>query len=101
MTGAYVVALYAIPDVLVFFFGQDFAEFRSIIIPIGLGQLLAAPAFGFTLYLKAAQRGRTLLWLGTLNAVVYLVLTVAPGSAFGLSGAAGAPSASAPLAWRP
>jgi O-antigen/teichoic acid export membrane protein len=88
VTGAYVVALYAVPDVLVFLFGQEFAAFRSIMIPIGVGQLLAAPAFGLTLFLKATQRGRTLLWLGTLNVVVYLVLTVVLGLAFGLSGAA-------------
>jgi len=88
VTAIYVIALYAVPDVLTFLFGQQFGEFRSIIVPIGLGQLLVAPAFGFTLYLKAAQRGRTLLWLGTLNAVVYLVLSVTLGAAFGLDGAA-------------
>ena len=57
VTGVYVIALYAVPDVLAFLFGQEFAEFRSIMIPIGIGQLLAAPAFGLTLFLKAAQRG--------------------------------------------
>ena len=88
VTTAYVVAVYAVPDVLSFFFGEEFAEFRSIIIPIGLWQILAAPAFGLTLFLKAEQRGRTLLWLTTFYAVVYLVLTVALGSAFGLTGAA-------------
>jgi len=88
VTTVYVVAVYAVPNVLAFFFGQDFAEFRAIIIPIGLWQILAAPAFGLTLFLKAEQRGRTLLWLGTFYAVVYLVLTVALGSAFGLTGAA-------------
>jgi O-antigen/teichoic acid export membrane protein len=87
-TIGYVGVLYAFPNVLVVFFGHEFAGFQSIVLPIGLGQILLAPAFGLTLFLKAEQRGRTLLWLGTLNAIVYLVLTVALGSAFGLSGAA-------------
>ena len=88
VTAVYVVAIYAVPDVLAFFFGQEFSEFREIIIPIGLWQIMVAPSFGLTLFLKAEQRGRTLLWLGTFYAVVYLVLTVALGSAFGLTGAA-------------
>ena len=88
VTALYVVALYVIPDVLGFLFGPGFVEFRDIMIPIGLGQILLAPSFGLTLFLKAAQRGRTLLWLGTLNAVVYLVLTITLGAVFGITGAA-------------
>ncbi|MGB7588854.1 MAG: hypothetical protein WBM00_09115, partial [Solirubrobacterales bacterium] len=88
VTCVYVIVVYAIPDVLVFFFGQSFADFRAIMIPIGLAQVLAAPAFGLMLFLKAEQRGATLFLLGTLNAVVYLVLTVTLGSAFGITGAA-------------
>jgi O-antigen/teichoic acid export membrane protein len=88
LTAAYVASLYALPGALGVFFGEGFSEFRDIIVPIGLGQVLAAPAYGLTLYLKAQQRGARLLWLGTLNAVVYLVLTVALASAFGLEGAA-------------
>jgi O-antigen/teichoic acid export membrane protein len=88
VTGVYVAAFWAIPGVLAFFFGQDFTDFQTLIVPIGLAQVLAAPAFGLTLYLKAKQRGATLLWLGTLNALVYLVLTVALGSVSGVSGAA-------------
>ena len=88
ITAVYVVTLYALPSALGTFFGGDFDAFHDIMIPIGLGQVLAAPAYGLTLFLKAQQRGRTLLWLGTLNAVVYLALTVALASAFGLTGAA-------------
>jgi hypothetical protein len=84
----YVLCLYAVPSALGIFFGHGFNDFRTIIVPIGLGQVLAAPAYGLTLFLKAQQRGGTLLWLGTLNAVVYLVSTVALAAAFGLSGAA-------------
>ncbi len=88
VTCVYVLVLCAIPGVLVFFFGRGFADFREIMIPIGLAQVLAAPAFGLMLFLKAEQRGATLLWFATLNALVYLVLTVTLGSAFGIDGAA-------------
>ena len=88
ITAAYVGTLYAFSDLLVLFFGPDFAVFQDLIVPIGLAQILAAPAFGLMLFLKAEQRGRTLLWIATLNAVVYLVLTVVLASAYGVMGAA-------------
>jgi O-antigen/teichoic acid export membrane protein len=88
VTGAYLVILYSFPGVLAFLFGQGFVGFRSIIVPIGVGQLLMAPTFGLTLFLKAQQRGRTLLWLVTTNAFLRLTFTVALGSLFALEGAA-------------
>jgi hypothetical protein len=80
--------MYAIPNLLAAVFGDDFADFHSIIVPVGVGQLVAAPAFGLTLFLKARQRGPALLLLGTLNAVLYLVFAVGLGTAFGLNGTA-------------
>ncbi len=76
MTGVYVVFLYSFPGVLMFFFGKDFVSFRSIIVPIGMAQLLMAPTFGLTLFLKAQERGRTLLWLVTTTAFLRLTFTV-------------------------
>jgi hypothetical protein len=73
---------------LTFLFGSKFTEFRSIVVPIGVGQILAAPASGLILFLKAGQRGRALLWLNTLNAVLFLVSGIVFGSLFGLKGAA-------------
>jgi O-antigen/teichoic acid export membrane protein len=87
-TSAYVVLLYALPGVLSLFFGQGFLRFRSIIVPIGIGQILAAPAFGLNLFLMAEQRGRILLFLATLNAALYLTFAVGLGSVYGLGGAA-------------
>jgi O-antigen/teichoic acid export membrane protein len=88
VTAAYVSALYVLPSTLEVFFGHRFSEFRDIIVPIGLGQVLSAPAYGLTLFLKAGQRGSALFVLGTVSAVSYLILTVALGAAYGLAGAA-------------
>ena len=88
VTAVYVGILYFVPAILPFLFGDDFSRFESIIAPVGLWQVLAAPTFGLLLFLKAAQRGRTLLWLGTVNALLYMGLTVALGAAYGVSGAA-------------
>jgi O-antigen/teichoic acid export membrane protein len=87
-TLAYVALIYQVPGALSFFFGEDFLQFRSIIIPIGVGQLIAAPAFGLSLFLMAAQRGRALFTVNTLNAASYLIFAVVLGVAFGLEGAA-------------
>ena len=88
VTAAYLVILYAFPGVLGIVFGHEFDDFQSIVVPIGIGQLLLAPSLGLTLFLKAQQRGRTLVWLVTLNAVLLLAFSVVLGSYFGLEGAA-------------
>jgi O-antigen/teichoic acid export membrane protein len=95
VTAAYLVTLYVSPNVLALVFGREFDEFQSIIVPIGIGQLLIAPALGLTLFLKAQRRGRTLLWLTTLNAVLLLVLSVIFGWYRGVAGAAWATVATA------
>src|SRR4029434_4008768 len=93
ITAAYVCILYAVPSILELFFGEQVQEFRDIIVPIRLRQVLSAPAYGLTLFLKADQRGSTVFVLGTISAVTYLVLTVGLGAAYGLSGAAWAATA--------
>jgi O-antigen/teichoic acid export membrane protein len=97
VTAAYLVTLYLAPNTLGLVFGQEFDEFESIIVPIGIGQLLIAPALGLTLFLKAQRSGRTLVWLATLNAVLLLVLSVIFGWYFGLEGAAWATVAAAAI----
>lgn len=87
-TCAYVAVMYSFPGLLGFFFGSDFLAFRSILIPIGVGQIVAAPAFGLTLYLLAEQHGRAILFLSILTVTVYFALAVAFALNWGLSGAA-------------
>ena len=96
-TLAYVVLIYQLPGALSLFFGREFLHFRSIIIPIGVGQVIAAPAFGLTLFLMAEQRGAGLLLVNTLNAGLYLAFAVVFGSAYGLHGAAWAYAASSAI----
>ena len=88
ITFAYVTLIYVFPAVLSFFFGQDFLQFRSLIVPIGVGQLIAAPSFGLMLFLMAERRGAALLVVNTLSAVLYFVFAVGLGSRVGLYGAA-------------
>jgi O-antigen/teichoic acid export membrane protein len=88
VTGAYLGVVYALPDVLSFVFGDEFGEFQSIMVPIGIAQLLMAPASALMLLLIGQQRGRTLLWVGTLNACLLTGCSVLLASIFGLTGAA-------------
>jgi O-antigen/teichoic acid export membrane protein len=89
--------LVAFPGLLSLLFGDQFLTFTSIIIPFGVGQVLAAPVFALMLYLKAERRGRTIFWLGTLSALLYLAFSTILGSLFGLKGAAWAGAAAAAL----
>lgn len=87
-TAAYLGIVYTVPNLLSFVFGDGFAEFRSIMVPIGVAQLLMAPVSALTLLLIAQQRGRTLLWVGTLNAFLLMACSIAFAYGFGLTGAA-------------
>ena len=88
LTAVYVFIVYWFPDTLSIVFGSPFADFRSIIIPVGLGQILAAPAMAFLLFLKAVRAGRALLGLSTLQALLYLALSIALAISGGVDGAA-------------
>lgn len=81
-----VVAYYS--GLLSLVFGSDFASFGSIVVPIGLSQLIAAPASGIILYLTAAQRGRAVTAASTLNAALLLAFSFVLARLFGTNGAA-------------
>ncbi len=57
-------------------------------VPIGIAQLLAAPAARLTLFLMAQQRARTLVWVSTMNVVLFMGFSIAFGWFFGLTRAA-------------
>lgn len=88
VTLVYLVVVYTFPGLLPFLFGRGFARFRSIMVPVGIAQLLAAPGSCLALYLMARQRGRTLTWVGTLNVFLALALSIVFAASFGLKGAA-------------
>jgi O-antigen/teichoic acid export membrane protein len=100
LTGIYVGVLSTFPGLLTFFFGNEFTEFGSIVAPIGVGQILMAPTFALTLFLKAQQRGRVLFWSVSFYVVLNVIIAVSLASLFGLNGAAwaGAVAASVYLA---
>lgn len=88
VAGAYFLVLHFLPGVLAFVFGSQFSEFSSIIVPIGVAQILAAPTIALMLFLKAAQRVGALLALGVLPILLYMVFAVGLGIRFGLHGVA-------------
>jgi O-antigen/teichoic acid export membrane protein len=88
LTAIYVAVLASFPDLLGIFFGHEFTAFRSIVIPIGIGQILTAPTFALTLFLKAQQRGRALFWYLSFSVLLNVILAVTFASFFGLTGAA-------------
>lgn len=97
VTAVYVGLLYEFPDILGFAFGGAFRAFQGIILPIGVGQLLAAPRVGLTLFLTAHRRGRALSGVGAINALLLMALSIVLGSTFGLRGAAWAGAVSSAL----
>lgn len=96
-TAVYVVILYSLPNLLSFVFGPEFGEFRSIMVPIAVAQLLGAPGVGLTLLLIAQQRGRTLVWVSALTAFSGTAISIALALSFGLEGAAWAGAVSATI----
>jgi O-antigen/teichoic acid export membrane protein len=69
-------------------FGSSFATFSGLILPIGLGQILAAATLGFTLLLTAEQRGEQLLVVGIVAAAGSLGPPILLGLSHGVEGAA-------------
>ena len=75
-------------EVLTIVFGAAFAGFGGLVVPISVMQLLYAGAIGFSLLLKAQQRGRALVGSRILSSVISLLLLLYLGSRYGLMGAA-------------
>ena len=88
VTAAYLVLVYVFPGILSLVFGPEFDAFESIMVPIGVAQLLAAPAAGLALFLMAQQRGRTWVWVSAVSVVSAMGFSIAFGWLFGLTGAA-------------
>jgi O-antigen/teichoic acid export membrane protein len=97
-TVAYIVLIYELPGALSLFFGKEFMEYHAIFVPIGVGQVIAAPAFGLSLFLMAERRGASLLLVTSLGAGLQLAFAAGFGAAFGLEGAAWSYAASAAVA---
>jgi O-antigen/teichoic acid export membrane protein len=69
-------------------FGPSFTSFGSLILPVGVGQILIAGTMGFALLLKAQARGKALLGARVVGAMSGLILVVALAVTHGVTGAA-------------
>jgi len=88
LTMLYVIVFTLSPGLLTVVFGEQFTRFHTIVLPIGLSQIVAATATGFPLLLKAQSRGRALLFAQLVGLVATLAILPALASTRGLTGVA-------------
>jgi O-antigen/teichoic acid export membrane protein len=69
-------------------FGEQFDQFQSLIIPIGLTQAVLAVALGPTLVLKSHGRGGTLFLSRAVAVALTLVLSLSLAASYGITAAA-------------
>jgi O-antigen/teichoic acid export membrane protein len=69
-------------------FGDSFAGFGALVLPIGIAQLVFAGGSGFWLLAKAASRGRALVLARAVGSSTALVAAATLASVHGLTGAA-------------
>jgi O-antigen/teichoic acid export membrane protein len=87
-TGTYLAVVYAYPRLLPLVFGFEFAGFRDIMLPIGLGQLLTAPGAALMLLLIAQRRGQLAGAVAALGALLLMSFSVTLALLYDLQGAA-------------
>lgn len=89
LTVLYFAVMFVIGEaLLVLLYGGDFRQFSSLVVPIGMWQIVAASALGFTLLLNSTRRGHALLICGIVNSCAQLVLITVLAWTNGLTGAA-------------
>jgi O-antigen/teichoic acid export membrane protein len=69
-------------------FGQSFASFSDLIVPVGFGQVFIAATIGLNLQLKAQERGVDLLVCSAVSSVSSVGLSLGLAVKYGVSGAA-------------
>jgi O-antigen/teichoic acid export membrane protein len=84
-------------DVLGWVFGSEFSDYDFLVWPMGLWQMAAAVAIGFSILLQAEQRGKALTAAGVLGSIAGLVLVSLFAVHFGVRGAAWGLTAAATL----
>jgi hypothetical protein len=96
LTGVY-LALMALAGtrLLTALFGSAFEAYGNLVLPICVWQVLAAAGLGFSILLRAEQRGRTLFAIGTTAIVAQILASSLLAVAAGVEGAAWGLSAGA------
>jgi O-antigen/teichoic acid export membrane protein len=69
-------------------FGDSFAGFAHLVLPIGIAQLIFAGGSGFWLLAKAASRGRAIVLARAVGSSTSLVAAATLAGVYGLTGAA-------------
>jgi Na+-driven multidrug efflux pump len=69
-------------------FGQSFAPFSDLIVPVGFGQVFIASTIGLNLQLKAQGRGADLLVCSAVSSISSVGLSLGLAIKYGVSGAA-------------
>jgi O-antigen/teichoic acid export membrane protein len=86
---SYLVVLSLFPSSLLSgVFGASFKAFRSLIIPVGVGQLIMAAQTGFYLFLKVQGRGRELLRARIVSSLCFFTFGAILAAGYGLTAAA-------------
>ena len=89
LTALYTVALAAGGGAaLTFLFGDRFTQFTTLIVPVAVGQLLAAAGIGYIILLKASTSGRALVMAHVISTAGTLVVTPILAVRYGVTGAA-------------
>ena len=95
----FIVLVAAGGHVLSIMFGHAFVPFRSLIVPVGLGQVTGAAALGYYILLKAAGRGRAVFLARVVAAVATFPLIGILAAGGSVYGAAWGASLGAALGW--
>jgi len=95
----FIVLVVAGGPVLSIMFGHEFVPFRSLIVPVGVGQVTGAAALGYYILLKAAGRGRAVFLARVVAAVATFPLIGILAAGGSVYGAAWGASLGAALGW--
>ncbi len=88
-------------DIVFQLYGEEFRRYSSLIVPVAIGQTLAAGSIGFVTLLKVARQGRDAVVAGAGGAFLALLVGLPLGALLGITGAAWgiAISFAPPLLW--
>lgn len=89
LTGVYLLVMTVVGTrLLTGLFGDAFADYGELVVPICVWQVLAAAGLGFAILLRAERRGRTIFVAGTAAIVSQLVASSVLAAVAGVEGAA-------------
>jgi O-antigen/teichoic acid export membrane protein len=89
LVAAYMLAAALLRDhLLTWVFGASFQQFRDLIFPYGVGQLLQAQALGYAILIRVTRHGKTLLACQLISTVSTIALVAILSTNYGVNGVA-------------